>query len=102
MMKIIARSDRHILSHPLRYWSRENAFEYGPDQPIGRAIKMKAKKCTETLIPLLLEGETDQEIIRRNIHSAIVACIESTSIEHLQQILDIDNMDQYIDQKLYN
>ena len=63
---------------------------------------MKAKKCTETLIPLLLEGETDQEIIRRNMHSAIVACIESTSIEHLQQILDIDNMDQYIDQTLYN
>ena len=83
MMKIIARSDRHILSHPLRYWSSENDFEYGPDQPIERAIKMKAKKCTETLIPLLLEGKTDQEIKRRNIHSAIVACIESTSMEHL-------------------
>ena len=102
LLRIMAIHDRKLLSHPIRFWSRENDFEYGPDQPIGRAIILKAPKCVEYLIPVVIETETNEEIKRRNILSAIIACIATANHIHLEQLLSMENVDRYIQLPLNN
>ena len=102
MLKTLVSHDKNVLSYPIRYWSRETDYDDSPDQPVGRAIIMKARKCAEYIIPLVTERETNEEMKKLNIQSAIMASIKTLKDKPLLRVLWTADIAKYLQEPLRN